>query len=84
MTGGRKMKKVIKYIVYLTINLLFIVELIKVIRLFDIKEIINIRSVMKISYCYIDNISNKIFPPSNAGIGNKFVTPNDNEISANI
>lgn len=36
------MKKVIKYIVYLTINLLFIVELIKVIRLFDIKEIINI------------------------------------------
>jgi hypothetical protein len=42
MTGGRKMKKVIKYIVYLTINLLFIVELIKVIRLFDIKEIINI------------------------------------------
>ena len=30
----------------------------------------------------INNI--KILPPSNAGIGNRFVTPNDNDINASI
>ena len=29
-------------------------------------------------------INNKIFPPSNAGIGNKLVIPSDTDITANI
>ena len=37
-----------------------------------------------IGFLLINSISNiTIFPPSNAGIGNKFVTPNETDIIAN-
>ena len=40
------------------------------------------QNLKQIDYNPVNFNKIKIFPPSNAGIGKRFVTPNDNEINA--